>query len=127
MRILLDTCTFLWLCLDAPELSPTARHLTLTADEVYLSPVSAWEISVKYRLGKLNLPQPPGQWVPNQRKAHGIDTLPISEAATLTLNRLPDLHKDPFDRLLTAQALHEGLVLLTPDPLIRDYPVRTEW
>ena len=72
-------------------------------------------------------PGQPGDWVPHMRKAHGFDSLPITEDTTLTLNRLPDLHKDPFDRLLTAQALHEGLVLITPDPLIRAYPVRVEW
>ncbi len=127
MRVLLDTCTFLWWCLDAPELSATARHLILTADVAYVSPASASEISVKFKLGKLELPGPPGEWVPRMRKAHGFDSLPITEDATLTLNRLSDLHKDPFDRLLTAQALHEGLVLITPDPLIRAYPVRVEW
>ncbi|MFZ4617066.1 MAG: type II toxin-antitoxin system VapC family toxin [Rectinemataceae bacterium] len=127
MRVLLDTCTFLWLCEDSPSLSPTARHLILSCAELYLSPVSAWEIAVKNRIGRLPLPEDPATWVPRMRKAHGIDPLPLTEDAALCLLKLPDHHKDPFDRMLTAQALHEGLVILTPDPLIRAYPVRTEW
>jgi len=127
MRVLLDTCTFLWLCADSPELSATARHLILTCEELYLSPVAAWEIAIKQRLGNLTLPESAAEWVPLQRSSHGVDSLPLTEGAALCLTKLPELHKDPFDRMLMAQALYEGLVLLTPDPLIRAYPVRTEW
>ena len=127
MRILLDTCTFLWVCLASDEFSSTAQQLYFEAEEVYLSPVSSWEIAVKFRLGKLNLPEDPGTWVPRQRIAHGIETLPLQETATLAILKLPDLHKDPFDRMLICQAMYEGLVLLTPDPLIRAYPIRTQW
>ncbi|MEI6876163.1 MAG: type II toxin-antitoxin system VapC family toxin [Spirochaetota bacterium] len=127
MRILLDTCTFLWICEDSPELSPTARHLIMTCDELYLSAVSAWEIAVKHKLGRLPLPDEAARWVPQQRRSHGIDALALTEEATLALLKLPDHHKDPFDRMLAAQALHEGLVILTPDASIRAYPVRTEW
>jgi len=128
LRVLLDTCTFLWLVGGSTELSPKARAAFASpANEVYLSAASAWEIAVKHRLGRLPLPTDPSEFVPDQRAAHGIDPLPIDEEASLHLTRLPDLHRDPFDRILVAQALVGGLLLLTPDAAIRKYPVRTLW
>jgi len=128
MSILLDTCTFLWLIADAEQLSKTARKLFKDPDnEVYLSAVSTWEIVVKHVLGRLPLPHSPEQFIPEQRKSHGIDLLPLDEPATFHLLRLPPLHRDPFDRMLICQAIEKGLVILTPDPLITRYPVRTAW
>ena len=128
MDILLDTCTFLWIAGEAPELSRQARELFRDpTNQVFLSAVSAWEISVKFMLGKLPLPEPPEVFVPAQREAHRIDPLPLDEASALHLPRLPELHKDPFDRMLVCQALQQGLVLLTPDPELRRYPARTVW
>lgn len=97
------------------------------ANEVYLSPVSAWEITIKHLRGRLPLPEPPQRFVPAQRKAHGIGTFPLDEEAVLHLSRLPAHHKDPFDRMLICQAIAHGLTILTPDPLITRYPVRTAW
>jgi PIN domain nuclease of toxin-antitoxin system len=94
---------------------------------VYLSAASAWEIAVKHRLGRLPLPEAPDRFVPQARDAHGIDRLDIDEAATLHVARLPDLHRDPFDRILVAQALLGGMVLLTPDEALRQYPAPTLW
>ena len=128
MRILLDTVAFLWAVTDAPDLSNNARELFADpGNEVYLSSVSAWEISVKNALGKLPLPDSPVRYVPAKRKQHGIETLHLDEEAALHLNRLPVLHKDPFDRMLVCQAITQGLVILTPDRLIAQYPVRTVW
>ena len=128
MRILLDTVTFLWAVTDAPDLSDDARELFVDpGNEVYLSAVSAWEIAVKYALGRLPLPEPPERFVPIQRQQHGIDPLPLDEEAALHLARLPLLHKDPFDRMLVCQAIVHGLVILTPDKLVNQYPVRTMW
>ena len=128
MRILLDTVAFLWAVTDAPDLSADARELFADpGNEVYLSSVSAWEISVKNALGKLPLPDSPARYVPAQRKQHGIETLHLDEASALHLNRLPILHKDPFDRMLVCQAIAQDLVILTPDRLIAQYPVRTAW
>ncbi len=128
MRLLLDTCTFLWLVGGAPELSGRAREAFADPEnEVLLSAASAWEIAVKHRLGRLPLPEPPDSFVPRQREAHGIDRLDIDEQSALHVAKLPDLHRDPFDRMLVAQALAGGLVLLTPDETIRQYPVRTLW
>ncbi|MBM4254428.1 MAG: type II toxin-antitoxin system VapC family toxin [Deltaproteobacteria bacterium] len=128
MKILLDTCTFLWIITDAPDLSQRARELFSAAEhEVYLSVVCSWEIAVKYALGKLPLPAAPEQYVPAQRTKHGILSLPLEEEASLYLGKLPTPHKDPFDRMLVCQTIVHGMTLLTPDPQITQYPVHTIW
>ena len=128
MKLLLDTCTFLWLILGDPALSASACQLFADpANQAFLSAVSAWEISVKHRLGRLPLPAPPDQFVPAQRQAHGVFPLALEEQEALREGGLPGLHKDPFDRMLICQALVHDLVVLTPDPLIRQNPVRTMW
>ncbi|MHB8708027.1 MAG: type II toxin-antitoxin system VapC family toxin [Desulfuromonadales bacterium] len=128
MKLLLDTCAFLWLIGDSPELSASARRLFADpANEVFLSAASAWEIIVKHQLGKLPLPQPPQEFIPTWRSRHSIEPLPLDEAAVLQLARLPDYHRDPFDRILICQAIASSLVILTPDSLIGQYPVRVEW
>ena len=128
MNVLVDTCTFLWMADDAPNLSEQARLTVIDPDnEVYLSAVSAWEIAIKHALGKLPLPDQPEQFVPTQRALLGLTTLPVEEEAVLAVARLPALHRDPFDRLLICQALTHGLLLVSPDPLMQQYPVRTLW
>lgn len=128
MRVLLDTCTFLWIAVGASELSGRAREIfTENENEVYLSSVSTWEIAVKNELGRLPLPDSPETYVPRLRQRHGIDPLALDEEATLYLRRLPSLHRDPFDRMLICQAIVGGMVLLTPDEAITKYPVRAMW
>ncbi|HVB40346.1 MAG TPA: type II toxin-antitoxin system VapC family toxin [Terriglobales bacterium] len=128
MRLLLDTCTFLWLATGDAALSATARAAITTPDnDLFLSSVSAAEIAVKYRRKRLRLAAAPDRLVPVMRRRHRITKLPLTEAAALGVARLPDLHRDPFDRLLIAQALAHGLVLVTPDEAIRRYPVPTLW
>ena len=128
MNILLDTCAFLWIVSDSPELSDTARRLfSAPENDVYLSAASAWEIIVKHGLGQLPLPEAPHRFIHTWRTKHHIDTLPIDEASVLQLSRLPEYHKDPFDRIIICQAIANSLVLLTPDPHISRYPVRTVW
>ena len=125
---MLDTCTFLWIGADAPELSDKARELFQNPEnEVYLSSVSAWEIAVKNALGRLPLPERPDTYVPKLRQLHAIEPLPLDEEATLHLTTLPSLHKDPFDRMLVCQAIVSVLVLLTPDELVTQYPARSAW
>jgi PIN domain nuclease of toxin-antitoxin system len=127
-RFLLDTCTFLWIVGGARELSPRARAAFADpANDVLLSAASAWEIAVKHRLGKLPLPSRPDAFVPAQRAAHGIEPWPVDEEAALHVAMLPDLHRDPFDRMLVAQAIVAGLIVLTPDEAILQYAVRTLW
>ena len=128
LRLLLDTCTFLWVILDAPRLSKRAAELFRAPDdEVYLSAASAWEIAVKHGLGRLPLPASPGRFVRDMREAHGIAALPIDEEAALHVSKLPAAHRDPFDRMLVSQAIVHGLTILTPDPLVTQYPARTIW
>jgi PIN domain nuclease of toxin-antitoxin system len=128
VKLLLDTCTFLWLITDAPDLSPLARQRIVDpGNEVFLSAASAWEIGIKWRLGRLGMVQPPTALVPLQRAAHGVAELGIDEESALHVTRLPALHRDPFDRMLVSQAIVHGLVLVTPDPLVTQYPARTVW
>ncbi|MGK2942335.1 MAG: type II toxin-antitoxin system VapC family toxin [Immundisolibacter sp.] len=130
MKLLLDSCTFLWLIWDEMELCETAR-LTIadSRNEVFLSAASVWEITVKHLAGKLVLHRPvdPSHFYTEQRELHGIAALPLSESAIAHLPRLPALHRDPFDRMLICQAIAHGMTLLTPDATIRRYPVNTLW
>ena len=128
MSILLDTCTFLWFTLEPDELSETA--LTLCKDPsntLYLSPVSSWEIILKHGQGKLELGISPDEFIRIQRIAHFIEVLPFDESAALRQAGLGNHHKDPFDRMLVCQAMEHDLTLLTPDPMIRAYDVKTDW
>ena len=130
MRLLLDSCTFLWLIWDEPELSATARAAISASDvQVFLSSASVWEITVKHLAGRLDLRRPvdPASFYVDQRQAHGIDPLPIDENAVAQLPKLPGLHRDPFDRILICQAIAHGLTLITPDESIRRYPILTMW
>lgn len=105
MNLLLDTCTFLWLIEDDPKLSENVR-IQFQSDEnkVYLSAISAWEITVKAGLGRLKLDRPPSVYVSHYRELHQIESLALDEGATTQLPKLPSLHKDPFDRMLICQA-----------------------
>ena len=128
MNLLLDTCTFLWSIEGGAAISSEARAaLVDPTNVVYLSSVSAWEIATKHALGTLPLPEAPEKYVPAQRRARGIEPLPLDEEAALHIGRLPALHQDPFDRMLICQALIGGMTLVTPDPEIGRYPLRTLW
>jgi PIN domain nuclease of toxin-antitoxin system len=128
MKLLLDTATFLWLTIDSPQLSPDTRRLFSDPEnEVFLSVVSAWEISVKHGIGKLPLPEQPDAFISRQRLAHDIQTLPLHESAVFKLQTLPSLHRDPFDRMLVCQAMAHDLTILTPDALVRAYPINSIW
>ncbi len=118
MRILLDTHLYLWWLADSPRLSETARERIRTADAVYVSSASLWEMAIKINLGKLqaNLTE-----VAEQIHASGFEELPVLAAHAVQLLSLPNLHRDPFDRLLVAQALSEPLHLLTADQVLAGY------
>jgi PIN domain nuclease of toxin-antitoxin system len=128
LRLLLDTCTFLWIASGSSQLSKRAAELfSDPANDVFLSAVSAWEIALKHSLGALRLPVPPIEFVLSQREAHGITALPLTEEDVLYLPKIPQLHRDPFDRMLICQAVVNSLAVLTPDELISQYPIRTVW
>ena len=128
MRLLLDTCTFLWLNGDLGKLPPRVLEACESLEnELFLSAISAWEIAVKWAAHRLTLPQEPAVWVPSRRERNGIASLAVTEEAVLQVTKLPALHRDPFDRMLVCQAIVEGLAVVTPDPLIRQYPVRVLW
>ena len=88
---------------------------------------SAWEITIKYASSKLPLPGRPEEYIPFLREKSGFDFLPVDEESALHTSRLPNLHADPFDRILVAQAIVHGMVILTPDPAITQYPARILW
>ena len=128
MRLLLDTCTFPWIVGGSSRLSAAAREAHRDpSNAVLLSAVSSWEIAVEHAMGRLRLPDVPARFVPMQRAAHSVAELPLTEGAALRVALLPALHRDPFDRMLVAQALEESLTIVTPDPAIHEHPVRTLW
>ena len=131
MRLLLDSCSFLWLIGQAAALPEHVRAAIAEPDNAcFLSAASLWEIMVKHRAGRLEIDSrgtPPERFLTMQREAHGIDPLSIDESAVVQLPKLPDLHRDPFDRILICQAIAHGLTLVTPDEAIRRYPVLTMW
>jgi PIN domain nuclease of toxin-antitoxin system len=128
MKLLIDTCTFLWIARDSPRLSKTAAAMYLDRDnQLYLSAASAWEISIKHASGRLPLPQRPDIFVPRIRDASDMASFDIDEESALLAGKLPGLHGDPFDRMLIAQAIVHGMTILTPDPQIEQYAVRVLW
>lgn len=128
MRILLDTHCWLWSLSASKRLDEQARAIiTDHANTIYLSAVSAWKIAIKYSAGKLPLPEAPDFYVPSRMRAQDIESLPIEHAHALKVAHLPFHHRDPFDRLLIAQAMVENLSLMTIDPVIKKYNVDLIW
>lgn len=128
MKLLVDTCAFLWIAGGGGSISPQAAAVFASPDnDVYLSAASAWEIAIKYALGRLPLPVAPHRFVVEERDRRGVMSLAIDEESTLHVAKLPPIHADPFDRLLVAQAIVHGMTILTPDPILARYPARTLW
>ncbi len=126
--LLLDTHAFLWWISDDPRLSQVAREAIADgASEVYLSAVSVWEMVIKMGLGRLELPEDIESSLARQLQANGFRPPAMTLPHALAVRRLPDVHKDPFDRLLVAQAQHEELVLVSGDAAVRRYPVSVIW
>ena len=124
--LLLDTCTLLWLTSDQTKLSLLAREaLADNTGQLYVSAISGFEIAQKAAKGKLLLPRPPLEWMERALSLHGLKSLALEMGSAVAAGALPALHADPFDRLLIAAAQAHRLTLLTPDPLIRQYPALT--
>lgn len=128
MNLLLDTCTFLWLALEPEKLSDRALELFENPrNAVFLSAASSFEIVLKYTAGKLPISMSPERFIGMYRVAHEINHLPIYEEEIFGMVSLPKIHKDPFDRLLVAQAKSSGLTILSSDKRLSDYGVKVEW
>ena len=127
MRLLLDTCTFLWLAGGGVLSTLAAASIREPSNQLFLSAVSTWEIVSKYRAGRLPLPESPDRLIPIERRLRGVLALPFDEESALQVIRLPPLHRDPFDRMLISQAIAGSLTIVTPDPLIAQYPIRVIW
>jgi PIN domain nuclease of toxin-antitoxin system len=128
MKYLLDTHVFIWLDNDPEKLSGKAAAIcTDSNNTLLLSMASVWEMQIKVQLGKLRLPAPLAEIVHNQATSNRVALLPIELSHVLGLSSLPFHHKDPFDRLLIAQAGVENAVLLTDDDQVVQYSVSTVW
>ena len=125
MTLLLDTHVFLWWLDDNPRLGPKSRAAIADPDNtVWVSATSAWEIAIKTGLGRLELSEPPEDVLPREIERGGFRPLAISVDHALAVRSLPQYHRDPFDRLLIAQAMAEGLRLVTADRAFARYDVR---
>ena len=128
MRLLLDTHVLLWFLLTPGKLSATALEAIQEAEnQVYISLVSAWEMSIKSGLGKLSLTQPIEPFILDQARRNRFDILPITLAHIAAVERMPHHHRDPFDRLLIAQSRVEDIPFVSADNLVRAYPIVHLW
>ena len=116
MKYLLDTCSFIWLAMPQGRLSERAIEiLGQSGNDWYLSDVSQWEVVMKQSAGKLPLPDVARAWLPAQMAFHRLEGLPLDPESIYRSGELPRLHADPFDRLLAAQAIENGMTILSPD------------
>jgi len=127
-RLLLDTHTFLWWIDDAPQLSTAAhRAISDAKSECYLSLASCWEMAIKSSLGKLQLAKPVERFVSEQLAANNFTFLNIELRHAAKIEKMPFHHRDPFDRLLIAQAMTEKLTIVTADRAFAGYGVKVLW
>jgi len=128
MTYLLDTHTFLWFVIGSPKLSEKADEVISNAENtIYFSAVSGWEIAIKARLGKLELPAAGMGIILEQVQKNDFTVLPVSLQHSVKVFDLPQIHRDPFDRMLISQAIFEELVIITNDKMINNYEVGTLW
>lgn len=124
MRLLLDTHAFLWAAAEPEHLrSGTREAIEDSANEVFVSAAVAWEITLQAALGKLTVPADPAVWFPARMRSLGFQGIDITAAHALAVGGLPKIHRDPFDRIMIAQAQIEGLTFVTRDPDNHQYPV----
>lgn len=128
MRLLLDTHAFLWFLAGDAQLAASARRrIEDTRNERFLSIASVWEMAIKRSVGKLELDEPLAEILDKGTKENGITLLRISAEHAMGVSDLPWHHRDPFDRLLIAQAIHEGMNVVTRDRAFEAYGVRRVW
>ena len=128
MQVLLDTNAFLWWVTDDPKLSDTARSIIGNPENpIFFSIASAWEIVIKYQLGKLPLPEPAKLYIPDRVEYYGFIRLSITMKDVLEISNLENHHKDPFDRLLIAQGRTHSLPIVTADEKFTLYDADIIW
>ncbi len=128
VRILLDTCAFIWLASDPQHLGSGARSaLEDPHKDRFLSAASVWEIVLKYHNGKLPLPQPPEEWIEEQTRVQDISIMNLERSVIYQSGRLPIVHRDPFDRMIAADSLINKMPILTPDEPFREYGCHVIW
>jgi PIN domain nuclease of toxin-antitoxin system len=128
MKYLLDTMVWLWSVGPTDKIgSAGLAVLTNGEEDLYFSAASSWEIAIKTKLGKFDLPEPPPRYVPKRLAEQGIQSLSVTQSHSLKVYDLPLHHSDPFDRLIIAQALAEGMAILTSDRAFKKYPVELVW
>lgn len=127
MKLLLDTHVWLWLQHAPERLGPALPLAEDPGNELLLSAASAWEIAIKWQLGKLPLPVPPADYLPDRMSSSGVTALPITATHAVGVAALPAHHRDPFDRMLVAQASAESAVLVTGDRALAPYDVDVRW
>jgi PIN domain nuclease of toxin-antitoxin system len=128
VRLLLDTHAFLWWVTDDDRLSERATDLIADgSNEVFLSAASVWEMAIKVGLGRLRLPDDVWSFTPAQLERNAFQALPVHVSHAVALIAFPELHRDPFDRMLVAQAVTEGLTVVSGDPEISRYSVSVAW
>jgi PIN domain nuclease of toxin-antitoxin system len=128
LRLLLDTCAFIWLAAAPDRLSPAARvAIDSDTNDLFLSHISIWEIHMKHHARKLHLPQKPRLWISRQLTARGLIEWPIDLESIHRTSELPGHHKDPFDRMLIAQSQVHGFTIVTPDTAFQNYHAKLMW
>jgi PIN domain nuclease of toxin-antitoxin system len=128
VKLLLDTQAFLWIATDDERMPRTLKAvLREPAHDLYLSSVSSWEIAVKAKAGKLRLPMPSWAFILESRERLSVQALSMQETAVAHVAKLPDIHRDPFDRMLVCQAIEHRMTLVTSDAQIQRYPIKTLW
>ncbi|MFM8307501.1 MAG: type II toxin-antitoxin system VapC family toxin [Microcystis aeruginosa] len=127
MKLLLDTHTFLWFINNSPQLSIDAKNLIESDVDLLLSIASLWEIAIKVSIGKLTIPNTYDQFIPQQVQLNDMEVLPISLAHLAVVTTLPFHHRDPFDRLLIAQAMVEKMSIISADEIFDSYGIRRIW
>jgi PIN domain nuclease of toxin-antitoxin system len=127
-RMLLDTHSFLWFVTEDAKLSAVAERLIAdAANEPILSAACVWEIAIKVSIGRLPIPAPIESFIPEQLRINRISLLPIELKHLFEITRMPLHHRDPFDRMLIAQAIVEGLPVVGADPAFDKYPIQRLW
>lgn len=128
MTFLLDTHTFLWLAIEPEQLSPAVLNLVEQGDtELLFSAASGWEIALLAKLGRIVLPESPDIFIPAAMQALQVTPMPIGFTTAIAAASLPLIHRDPFDRILVAEAIRNNITLLSKDAIIPKYGVRVVW